>query len=175
MTAEIDIRVSLPDDLADVETLYRDAFPDEDLVPLVVKLYGNDVPALRLVATADNAIVGHVVFTLAKLAGQSARVALLGPLAVSTAHQRAGIGRKLVETGFERLASDDVSHVLVLGDPAYYERLGFRSGCAVAPPYSLPDEWRDAWQWHDISGDEIAPSGQLVLPNVWLDPKFWGP
>jgi len=59
----IEIRESRPDDLAAIEALYPDAFPDEDLLPLVKDLLQETPPVLSLVSTIDAVLVGHVIFT----------------------------------------------------------------------------------------------------------------
>ena len=46
----------------------------------------------------------------------------LAPLAVKPAHQKKGIAAALVQEGLERCGG----YVVVLGDPAYYHRFGFR-------------------------------------------------
>jgi len=41
MTESVEIRESTPDDLVAIESLYPEAFPDEDLLPLVRELLGD--------------------------------------------------------------------------------------------------------------------------------------
>ena len=64
------IRNSTQGDLATIETLYPQAFPDEDLVPLVRDLLRDMSNVLSLVAEIDSQIVGHAAFRL--LAGRLA-------------------------------------------------------------------------------------------------------
>ena len=99
----------------------------------------------------------------------------MGPLAVAPTHQRQGIGSALVSNGLEKLEADGVSQVYVLGDPAYYGRLGFLPRSRVAPPYSLPEEWADAWQWMSLGNAEPLEVGKLIVPEFWRNPALWGP
>lgn len=64
--------------------------------------------------------------------------------------------------------------VLVLGDPAYYSRSGFRPASRVTPPYPLPAAWTEAWQWLRLDGAEDDLVGRLVLPDAWMRPELWG-
>ncbi|MEZ5932516.1 MAG: N-acetyltransferase [Alphaproteobacteria bacterium] len=171
----IDIRESGPHDLASIEALYPDAFPDEDLLPLVKELLQDPSVALSLVGMKGSSLVAHVVLTPCGIAGADAKVALLGPLAVASAFQRQGIGSAMIRSGLQRLEDSGVVQAYVLGDPDYYGRLGFSSETQVAPPYPLPTEWRGAWQSISLGRAEPPRQGHLAPPEVWLRPALWLP
>lgn len=171
----IEIRETVPGDLALIEAVYRDAFPDEDLLPLVRALLQEAQVALSLAGLIGSTLVGHVIFTRCGIAGSSDKVALLGPLAVDPARQRQGIGSAIVRAGLQRLEDAGVSHVYVLGDPAYYGRLGFVPETVVAAPYPLPAEWSGAWQSISLRGAEPPCRGKLSVPKPWLEPALWAP
>lgn len=171
----IDIRQGQPDDMASIEKLYPAAFPEEDLLPLVRQLLAEEPGILSLVAEAGDAMAGHILFTLCAMTGSDARAALLAPLGVAPQWQRKGIGSSLIREGLNRLKRDGVAHVYVLGDPAYYGRNGFRTETGVAPPYPLPEEYRDAWQSLSLGSVPPPDHGTLVLPKVWMQPALWGP
>ncbi len=175
MIEEIEIRESLPSDVASIEKLYPDAFPDEDLLPLVRELLREESIVLSLVGIVDRALVGHVIFTTCSIAGRTDKVSLLGPLAVAPAWQRRGIGSALVREGLLRLENAGAIQVYVLGDPAYYERVGFEPEAGVTPPYPLPKEWRGAWQSVSLHNAEQPPHGKLSVPQPWLQPALWAP
>ena len=164
------IREGVSVDLARIERLYPDAFPDEDLLPLVRTLVQDTPDVLSLVAVAESALIGHVVFTPC-----SAAVALLGPLVVATTRRKRGIGSALVRTGLDRLRSAGYGHVLVLGDPAYYGRLGFAAERSIAPPFPLPERWCDAWRSVALRGDAPPLRGTLRVPSAWNEPTLWDP
>ncbi len=175
MSEKLEIRESKRDDLAAIESLYPEAFPDENLLPLVRDLLNGAVVAISLVGTIDTRIVGHTIFTKCGVVGHSVNAALLGPLAVAPAWQRQGIGSAIVCAGLRRLEDADVNRVYVLGDPAYYGRLGFLPESLVEPPFPLPAEWDGAWQSRNL-GEITAPcAGKLSVPPQWLQPALWAP
>ena len=57
--ADFEIREGSQADAAAIDSLYPQAFPDEDLLPLVRKLVPNRATTLSLVAVIDGHIVGH--------------------------------------------------------------------------------------------------------------------
>jgi putative acetyltransferase len=94
---------------------------------------------LSLVAEADGEVVGHVAFSAAGIGGTSAGWFLLGPVAVRPARQGEGIGRALVETGLDALRAREACGCVLVGDPAFYSRFGFRQYPGVTCP-GVPDE-----------------------------------
>ncbi len=52
MADNVEIRVSTPGDLPAIEMLYRDAFPNEDLLPLVRDLLHDTPMTMSLVGTS---------------------------------------------------------------------------------------------------------------------------
>ncbi len=175
MTDRIEIRQSGPSDVALIERLYPDAFPDEDLLPLVRDLLSEAPIVLSLVGLADPALVGHAIFTTCGIAGSPDKVALLGPLAVAPAWQRQGIGSAMVHAGLQRVETAGASQVYVLGDPAYYKRFGFEPDADVTPPYPLPEAWAGAWQSLSLGGNQSRPRGKLSVPQPWRQEALWAP
>jgi putative acetyltransferase len=107
--------------------------------------------------------------------GNSVNAALLGPLAVAPAWQRQGIGSAIVYAGLRRLEDADVNLVCVLGDPAYYGRLGFLPESLVEPPFPLPAEWDGAWQSKTLGETTTLCEGKLSVPSQWRQPALWAP
>ena len=172
----IDIRQSAPGDVAAIEALYPDAFPDEDLLPLVRDLLGEEPAVLSLVGIVAGALAGHVIFTTCGVAGRTdTTVALLGPLAVAPARQRQGVGSAIVRVGLREMQKADMNRAYVLGDPAYYARFGFAPEDEVAPPYPLPKEWRGAWQSLSLNGSAPPLQGKLSVPRPWRHRALWAP
>lgn len=166
----VQVRPSTPDDLSGIEQLYADAFPDEDLIPVVRELL--DLGEMSLVAEKNGAIVGHVLFTQCEVAGE--KVSMLAPLCAAPALHRQGIGTALVQEGLARLKRDGMGWVYVLGDPNYYGRFGFQTENDVAPPYPLPNEWQDLGAWQSMAvGNTPALKGKLEVPAPWRHQKYW--
>jgi len=66
----------------------------------------------------------------------------LGPMAVSPARQRAGIGGALVQAGLARCRDLGACAVVVLGHPTYYPRFGFVTSTrfGIRCTYDAPEE-----------------------------------
>ena len=169
------IREGVLSDFAEIEPLYADAFPNEQLRPLVRALLQDTPSVLSLVAIAGSVLIGHIVFTRCSMAGGSDGVALLGPLAVAPTWQKRGVGSALVRAGLDRLRSADLDRVFVLGDPAYYSRFGFEAERSVVPPFRLPEEWRAAWQSISLRSTASRLQGTLSVPPAWNEPTLWAP
>ncbi len=175
MAGEPELRSSRPSDLTAIESLYPAAFPDEDLLPLVQDLLPKTADVISLVATIDSQVVGHVIFSRCGVTGTDVKAALLAPLAVAPGWQRRGIGGALVRAGLERLKVEGTDVVCVLGDPAYYGRLGFVTETYVKAPYPLPDEWKQAWQSLELGETPTRRAGTLSVPAPWRKPALWAP
>lgn len=155
--------------------LYPQAFPEEDLTGLLRELIEGEASVLSLVATEGEAVIGHVLFTRFDGEETHARGALLGPLAVLPAKQGTGLGARLVEEGLARLEDEGTRQVLVLGDPGYYGRFGFRTEQQVLPPYKLPVDWWEAWQAVRLGKAAPLTPGPITLPEAWMRPGLWLP
>ncbi|WP_158843302.1 GNAT family N-acetyltransferase [Saccharothrix deserti] len=114
------------------------------------------IPALSLVAEADGAVVGHVVCTRGSVNGAPALG--LGPLSVLPSHQRTGVGKALMHTVLGAADALDEPLVVLLGDPKYYSRFGFRLAGEydITPP--VPD-WAPYFQVRTLSAYTPALSG----------------
>ena len=174
MNTDPEIRESGAGDLAALETLYPDAFPHEDLLPVVRQLLAAPQGVLSLVAVEGHTVVGHVAFTICGVDRTRDVVALLAPLAVASAHQRKGLGKMLVRNGLDQLQNASVERVFVLGDPAYYGRFGFEAEQNVLPPYRLPAAWEGAWQSLSFAAANNQ-GGQIQVPAMWRDKALWSP
>lgn len=82
---------------------------------------------LSLVAVAADGIVGHAAFSPVTVEGlRSDGWVALGPLSVAPASQRRGVGSRLVRDGLARLRATGARGCVLVGDPGYYARFGFR-------------------------------------------------
>lgn len=123
------VRPAGPADRAAIREINRQAFGTA--VPgTFEKLLATLDDAVALVAELDGQLLGHVVFTPARIEapGRTLHGMGLGELAVLPAHQRQGIGRRLAETGLARLAAAGCPFCIVVGHATYYPRLGFERG-----------------------------------------------
>lgn len=172
MIYKVEIRESRSSDLDELLNLYREAFPAEDLTVLVRDLLTLESDVLSLTCISDQSIIGHICFTFCQIENANHKVALLGPLAVTPTLQKRGIGRSLVQTGFQKLESLNTDCIFVLGDPGFYARFGFQREDNVLAPYPLPSQWSEAWQSFCFD-DDTHCFGRLIVPNVWQNESLW--
>lgn len=104
---------------------------------------------LSLVAVEASIIVGHVAFSPVSVSDGTPDWYGLGPLSVLPARQGQGIGTRLVTGGLQRLETMAAAGCVLLGEPAYYRRFGFRSDFplvleGVPPGYFLVRPLADA-------------------------------
>jgi putative acetyltransferase len=121
----IAVRFEQPGDEPGVRETNELAFDSLLEARLVDALRGSD-GYLSLVATSDQRVVGHILFTPVTIDPPAARrIAGLAPMAVRPEHQRSGIGSQLIRAGLEECRRSGYSAVVVLGHPEYYPRFGF--------------------------------------------------
>lgn len=95
---------------------------------------------MSLVAEKDGEIVGHVAFSPVEIHGQAVNWYGLGPVAVRPDKQRQGIGARLIEAGLYQIKTHGAAGCVVLGDPGYYARFGFKADPALHFP-GVPVEY----------------------------------
>ena len=135
------IRREGPADHLAVEELTRDAFwglfaprCDEHLVVHLLRGSPALVPELDVVAEADGELVGHVVYSRARVVepttGAEHQVLTFGPLSVRPDRQGDGIGGALMRHTLAAAVGLGHRAVVVYGHPDYYPRFGFRPATA---------------------------------------------
>lgn len=89
----------------------------------------NYLPQLALVAEDKGQLVGHMMLTKIVIteAKRSVNSLLLAPLSVVLKYRNQGVGSLLVKEGFKRAKELGYTAVFLVGDPAYYQRFGFKS------------------------------------------------
>lgn len=97
-----------------------------------LRMSDNYLPELALVAEADGHLIGHIMLTRTFLTSATGQVPLLllAPVAVELAHRNRGIGARLIEAACRRAREDGYQAVILVGDPAYYQRFGFKTAAA---------------------------------------------
>ncbi|AIF48872.1 GNAT family N-acetyltransferase [Dyella japonica] len=95
---------------------------------------------LSLVAEDDGVIVGHAAISPVVLSDGSAGWLGLGPVSVLPQRQHEGIGSRIIRQALETLRREGAAGCVVLGDPAYYGRFGFRAHPSMVLP-DVPPEY----------------------------------
>lgn len=85
-----------------------------------------DLTLSLVTVNMDCAIIGHAAISPVGMEDGSPGWFGLGPVAVIPLRQRAGIGSAMIEEAISRLTALGAAGCVVLGDPAYYGRFGFR-------------------------------------------------
>tara|TARA_R110002110_G_scaffold9559_5_gene47029 strand:+ start:130 stop:672 length:543 start_codon:yes stop_codon:yes gene_type:complete len=130
------IRTETPDDIDAIRDLTAAAFApmpycDGTEPEMIDRLRADDDLHLSLIAIDGEVLIGHVAFSPARLPIPGKWFAL-GPISVAPARQRTGIGTALIETGLAELRGMGAAGCVLIGDPAYYARFGFRSDPGLA-------------------------------------------
>lgn len=163
---DIILREAREADRALIRALEEDAFARTDEARLVERLVEEGDDILELVAERDGRIVGHLLFSRLTIETphRSFHAVALAPLAVATPFRRQGVGAALVEEAHDRLRLAGERLAVVLGDPAYYGRFGYRHARAArfSSDYQGPELQALAW------GDAPA-SGRLVYASAFGD------
>jgi predicted N-acetyltransferase YhbS len=154
--------------------------PGQEIADLIIDLLKDPSaqPALSLVATANDRVVGHVLFTRTRLkkSQQNFSSAILAPLSVHTDYQNQGIGGKLIQDGLNRLQAMGAGLVFVLGHPGYYPRHGFvpAGTQGFEAPYPIPPEHAGAWMVLELQPGLLGSvRGQVECADSLNDPKHW--
>ena len=82
---------------------------------------------ISLVAEAEKKVVGHIAFSPVTISDGSPDWYGLGPISVVPELQKQGIGKSLMREGLSLLKTLSAKGCVLVGDPGYYERFGFRS------------------------------------------------
>ena len=98
------------------------------------------IPELSLVAESNGEIIGHILFTKAKVR-ESIQLAL-APLSVLPDYQRQGIGTALIKAGHKKAAELGYGYSIVLGSEKYYPKMGYLPAetYGIASPFDVPSE-----------------------------------
>ncbi|MGC9369812.1 MAG: GNAT family N-acetyltransferase [Paracoccaceae bacterium] len=173
----MDIRTATESDHAALLEMQRRAFPDDPAIPrLVADLMADPgaAPLLSLVVTEDDEIVGHVLFSCARVEGTDLAAAIMAPVGVRPGHQGRGVGSAMIREGLARLRRAGCALVFVLGDPGYYGRFGFvPAGARGYPaPYPVPPEHDAAWQVLPLAAGP-QPAGTVRCAPALDRREYW--
>ena len=130
--AGLSIRAEAPCEQGAVRHLHELAFGDGELVPDLVdalRAAAAALPPLSFVADLGGRVVGHVMLSACRLdtLPRLVDVYSLSPLGVLPAHQRQGIGTRLIEHALAEADRQGIPLVFLEGSPDYYARHGFRA------------------------------------------------
>lgn len=99
--------------------------------------------SVSLVAETEGEVVGHVALSPVTISDGSVGWFGLGPISVRPGWQGQGIGAALMQAAIEALRRQGARGCVVLGEPAYYGRFGFRAEPDLVLP-GVPAEYFQA-------------------------------
>jgi len=179
----LEIRRSTESDRTAIGDIHTSAFGQEqgkEIVELVNSLLEDETarPLLSLVADTGGRLVGHVLFTKARLQPEDRviPVRILAPLAVSRDCQGEGVGGVLIREGLKQLAESGVELVFVLGHPGYYPKFGFQPAGVLGfeATYPIPSEHAGAWMVQELKAGVIGSvEGRVQCSEVLNQPQHW--
>ena len=177
------IRESNDSDVTDIMTINTRAFGNEkgpEIADLVHDLLDDQtaLPLLSLVALENERLVGHILFTNAKVeqTDETVSAQILAPLAVVPEKNSLGVGRLLVNEGLKMLQESGVELVFVLGHPDYYPRHGFKLAGVLGyeAPYPIPEKDAGAWMVQELIPGVIGRvTGKIQCADVLNQPEHW--
>lgn len=158
------IRNAEEGDAGAIRILLDAAFETDDESRLVEKLRADGDRVLELVAVQEGELVGEILFSRLQVVSDEGHfdALALGPLAVLPGRQRTGIGRALIENAHGTLLQRAERLSVVLGEPAYYGRFGYRHDRAAGFESKYQSPYLQALAWGN------APShGRLRYPAAF--------
>lgn len=156
----ITIRSERPGDSSAIHALTEAAFASEPhsshAEQFIVKaLRESGRLTLSLVAEGESNIVGHVAISPVSISSGASGWFGLGPISVCPQRQGQGIGSQLMHAVLEALKKLGGEGCIVLGDPNYYGRFGFK----IRPALTFPGVPAEYFQALSFNGD--FPNGEV--------------
>lgn len=144
----IKIRKEVTSDVEDIKALTTAAFLNAPHTGhneqfIVDALRNSENLTVSLVAVVDGQIVGHVAVSPVSISDGSQGWYGLGPISVIPAYQGIGIGSQLMRQALATLRELGAFGCVLLGDPKYYSRFGFKLEPSLVLP-NVPPEYFQA-------------------------------
>jgi putative acetyltransferase len=159
------IRGERADDAGPIHAVHASSFPTTDEAQLVDLLREAGRLSISLVAEEGGRVIGHVAFSPVTVASGEVGAGL-APVAVLEGSRKRGVAARLIEAGLADCRAAGFRWAVVLGEPGYYARFGFRP----ASDAGLSDEYGGGPAFQAM---ELQPGG---LPEgaglVRFSPEF---
>jgi putative hydrolase of HD superfamily len=170
LNMNLKIRNEQPEDIERITALTVAAFEQEEHSSHTEHLI---VDALRragkltvsLVALDHDEIVGHVAISPVTVSSGAKGWYGLGPISVWPNRQGQGIGSTLMKAALAELKGQGATGCVVLGDPGFYGRFGFKAHIGLELP-GIPHEY---FQALSFSGD--LPAGTVQYHESFDSPE----
>nr|WP_067298333.1 N-acetyltransferase [Marinobacterium profundum] len=142
---DTDIRYEIPGDVADIHRLIELAFrnaPHTDHTEqyIVQALRAAGALWASLVAESGGKLVGHVALSPVQISDAAPGWYGLGPISVHPDYQGKAVGSRLMQCALAELEARGAAGCVLLGDPGYYGRFGFKAQSRLVLP-GVPSEY----------------------------------
>jgi putative acetyltransferase len=117
--------------------------------------------SLSLVAEIDGKLIGHIAFSPVTISDGSHNWYGVGPVSVLPEFQQRGCGKSLIKESLALLKASGAQGCLLVGDPGYYERFGFRN----LPGLSLAGVPRENFLGLPFGTD--IPHGEVIFHQAF--------
>ena len=133
------LRPETPADIPAIHHLTAEAFQNAEHTSrteqfIVDALRAAGQLTISLVAEDAGTVIGHVALSPVTLSDGTPGWYGLGPVSVHPGRQRTGIGSRLVRQALDDSRRAGAAGCVVLGDPGYYGRFGFRAEPGLVLP-----------------------------------------
>jgi predicted N-acetyltransferase YhbS len=124
-------------------------------------------------AVENEELVGAIFFTRLQFE-DGALIYMLAPVAVSTDHQKSGVGKALIRHGLNELVSKGALVAVTYGDPSYYEKVGFKSLSEAVLKAPLPLSMPHGWLGQSLTQEAIHVRAERpTCVEAFRDPAYW--
>jgi putative acetyltransferase len=164
----LEVRPEAEPDYDAIRRVHEQAFAPSAVEARLVdalRVGGELVPELCLVAEETREVVGHIAYSRARL-DSGHDVLALAPMAVVPERQRRGVGSALLRESVARASETAFPLVVVVGHPGYYPRFGFEPGAAfgVLDPFGVPPE---AWMVRPLPAYTSEARGRVTYAEAF--------
>jgi predicted N-acetyltransferase YhbS len=167
----------------DIEDLFKSTFTDSEgseegtlICELARNLLIDTGPdeIQVFLARAGGDLAGAAVFTRLTYSKDSRVVFLLSPMAVATRWQGKGVGQRLLAHALASLREAGVDVAITYGDPAFYEKVGFKTLTESIAQPPLPLSQPEGWIGRSLTESPLAAlKGSSTCVAALNDPSFW--
>lgn len=163
---DIEIREESAGDAAQIHRVTEQAFlgvPHTEYTEqfIVEALRTSGALTISQIAIENKEIIGHVAISPVIISDSAAGWFGLGPISVLPEFQGQGVGSKLMRSSLAALKAMGTAGCVVLGDPGYYGRFGFKVVDGLVYP-GVPAEYFQA-----LSFDGKFPHGEVAYHEAF--------
>ncbi|MCF3107855.1 N-acetyltransferase [Niabella sp. CC-SYL272] len=135
------IRQEKPADIETINAVTKAAFASAPYSSgtesfIINALRKNGQLTLSLVAAEEGVLIGHVAVSPVTISSGAEGWFGLGPVSVLPSKQGSGVGSGLIRAAIDALKELHAAGCVVLGEPSYYGRFGFRSDARLQYPHA---------------------------------------